>query len=136
VLIVSRGGPKLVKGEDGACAEAVKQGNAGCDALQFLPFGMGIRNMPMNALAAGLARRLQDRPVVDRTGIAGRWDATVLWREPNTTEEQIAQVPKEMRPPDVNMFEAFEQQAGLKLDARREPVEVLVVDHIDPADEN
>jgi uncharacterized protein (TIGR03435 family) len=34
------------------------------------------------------------------------------------------------------MFEAFEQQAGLKLDARREPVEVLVVDHIDPADEN
>jgi uncharacterized protein (TIGR03435 family) len=136
VLIVARGGPKLVKGEDGACAEAIKQGNAACDALQFLPFGMGIRDMPVNALAAGLARRLQDRPVVDRTGIPGRWDATVLWRDDTVTPEQIAQVPKELRPPDVNMFEAFEQQAGLKLDARREPVEVLVIDHIDHAEEN
>jgi uncharacterized protein (TIGR03435 family) len=136
VLVIGGGGHKLVKGEEGVCAEPLKSGNAGCDALQFLPFGMAIHDMPVNALAAGLARRLQDRPVVDRTGLPGRWDATVLWREPNTTEDQIAQVPKDMRPPDVNMFEAFEQQAGLKLDARREPVEVLVVDHIDPADEN
>lgn len=136
VLVVARGGHKLVRGEDGECAEAIKEGKATCDALQFLPFGMGIRDMPVTALAAGLARRLQDRPVVDRTGIEGRWDATVLWRDDTVTPGQIAQVPKELRPPDVNMFEAFEQQAGLKLEARREPVEVLVVDHIEPADEN
>jgi bla regulator protein BlaR1 len=136
VLVVARGGTKLVKGEDGECAEAVRAGLATCDAIQFLPFGMGIRNMPLAALAAGVARRLQDRPVVDRTGLTGRYDARVLWRTDTMTPEQLAEVPEALRPPDVNMFEAFEQQAGLRLEARRERVEMLVIDHIEPADEN
>jgi bla regulator protein blaR1 len=136
VLVVGRGGHKLVKGEDGECAEAIKAGKATCDAIQFLPFGMGIRNMPLAALAAGLARSLQDRPVVDRTGLNGRYDARVMWRPDGVTPEQLASVPKDLQPPEVNMFEAFEQQAGLKLEARREPVEVLVIDHIQQADEN
>jgi uncharacterized protein (TIGR03435 family) len=136
VLVAARGGHKLVKGEDGECAAAVKAGQASCDAIQFLPFGMGIRNMPLAALAAGVARRLQDRPVVDRTGLEGRFDARVLWRPDDATPEQLAQMPADARPPDVNIFEAFEQQAGLRLEARREPIEVLVVDHIQRADEN
>lgn len=136
VIVVARGGHKLVKGEDGECAAAIKAGQASCDAIQFLPFGMGIRNMPVAAFAAGVARRLQDRPVVDRTGLEGRYDAQVLWRPDDATPEQLAQVPADRRPPDVNIFEAFEQQAGLRLEARREPIEVLVVDHIQRADEN
>ena len=136
VIVVARGGHKLVKGEDGECAEAIKSGQTSCDAIQFLPFGMGIRNMPVAAFAAGVARRLQDRPVVDRTGLEGRYDARVLWRPDDATPEQLAQLPADSRPPDVNIFEAFEQQAGLRLEARREPIEVLVVDHIQRADEN
>jgi uncharacterized protein (TIGR03435 family) len=136
VLVVARGGHKLVKGEDGECAAAIKAGQATCDAIQFLQFGMGIRNMPLAALAAGVARRLQDRPVVDRTGLEGRYDARVLWRPDDATPEQLAQIPADARPPDVNLFDAFEQQAGLRLEARREPIEVLVVDHIQRADEN
>ena len=136
VIVVARGGHKLVKGEDGECAAAIKAGQASCDAIQFLPFGMGIRNMPVAAFAAGVARRLQDRPVVDRTGLEGRYDAQVLWRPDDATPEQLAQISADRRPPDVNIFEAFEQQAGLRLEARREPIEVLVVDHIQRADEN
>jgi bla regulator protein BlaR1 len=136
VLVVARGGHTLVKGEDGECAAAIRAGQASCDAIQFLQFGMGIRNMPLAALAAGVARRLQDRPVVDRTGLEGRYDARVLWRPDDATPEQLAQIPADQRPPDVNIFEAFEQQAGLRLEARREPIEVLVVDHIQRADEN
>jgi uncharacterized protein (TIGR03435 family) len=59
-----------------------------------------------------------------------------MWRPDGVTPEQLASVPKDLQPPEVNMFEAFEQQAGLKLEARREPVEVLVIDHIQQADEN
>jgi uncharacterized protein (TIGR03435 family) len=136
VLVVARGGHKLVKGEDGECAAAVRAGQASCDAIQFLQFGMGIRNMPVAAFAAGVARRLQDRPVVDRTGLEGRYDARVIWRPDDATPEQLAQIPADSRPPDVNIFEAFEQQAGLRLEARREPIEVLVVDDIQRADEN
>jgi uncharacterized protein (TIGR03435 family) len=134
--VPARGGHKLVKGEDGACAAAIKAGQASCDAIQFLEFGMGIRNMPVAALAAGVARRLQNRPVVDRTGLERRYDARVVWRPDGATPEQLALIPAESRPPDVNIFEAFEQQAGLRLEARREPIEVVVVDHIQRADEN
>ena len=136
VLLVTPGGHKLVRGEDGECAEAVKAGSSTCDALQFLPSGVGIRNMPVLALAMALARSLQDRPVVERTGLTGRYDASVLWRPDGATPEQLAAMPADRRPPDVNMFEAFVQQAGLKLEARREPVEVLVIDHIEAADPN
>ena len=138
VIVVGRGGHKLVKGEDGECAEAIKAGQSSstCDAIQFLPNGMGIRNMPVAAFAAGVARQLQDRPVVDRTGLEGRFDARVSWRPTDMTAEQLAQVPADRRPPDVNIFEAFEQQAGLRLEARREPIEVLVIDQIQRADEN
>ena len=99
---VARSGHRIVKGEDGQCAEAIKE----------------------------------DRPVVDRTGVEGRYDTRVLWRLDGMTPERLAEIPPDQRPPDVDIFEAFEQQAGLRLEARRERIEVLVVDHIQPADEN
>jgi uncharacterized protein (TIGR03435 family) len=136
VLVVGRNGHKLVKGEEGECADAIGAGKSTCDAIRFMPFGIGIRDMPLAALTAGLARSLQDRPVVDGTRLSGRYDATVLWRPDGITPEQLAEIPKDQRPPDLNMFEAFEEQGGLKLEARREPIEVLVIDQVDPADEN
>jgi uncharacterized protein (TIGR03435 family) len=45
-------------------------------------------------------------------------------------------VPADVRPPDVSMFDAFEQQAGLKLAAARRPVQVVVVDGVQRADPN
>jgi uncharacterized protein (TIGR03435 family) len=52
-----------------------------------------------------------DRPVVDLTGLTGRFDLTLDW------------VPTEL------IFSALEEQLGLKLEARKTPLEVLIVDH-------
>jgi uncharacterized protein (TIGR03435 family) len=52
------------------------------------------------------------------------------------TPEQFAALSPDVRPPDMSLFEAFEHQAGLKLEARRQPIEVVVVDSIQPADPN
>jgi uncharacterized protein (TIGR03435 family) len=39
--------------------------------------------------------------------------------------------------PGLNVFEAMEKQIGLKLEARKAPITVTVVDHIDKlADDN
>jgi uncharacterized protein (TIGR03435 family) len=43
-------------------------------------------------------------------------------------------VPEDARPPDMSLFEAFEPQVGLKLESRRRPVRVVVVDNVQPAD--
>ena len=132
-LSIARGGSKLGNPADGPCGEAVKAGRD-CGNIRFPPFGVAIDNMPIGALTAVLARRLQDRPVVDDTGLTAFYDATVRWRPDEMTPEQLASVPEDVRPPDMSLFEAFERQAGLKLEARRRPVRVVVVDSVQPAD--
>ncbi len=61
------------------------------------------------------------KPVVDRTGIEGRyfWDLRYT-----PLSSQVAESPS--APPDI--FRAMQEQLGLKLDARKQPIEVLVVD--------
>ena len=65
------------------------------------------------------------RPVVDKTGIAGLWDVEL-------TFTPGAQPGSDLTNPDApSLFTALEEQLGLKLDAQREVVEVLVIERID-----
>jgi uncharacterized protein (TIGR03435 family) len=73
------------------------------------------------------------RPVVDRTGLAGRFDVQysyVLRRPPNQTT-QLA--PTSVAP---TIFVALEEQLGLKLDSQRAEIPVLVVDAVERPSEN
>lgn len=134
-LTVAKGGPKLQNPEDGRCGPAIQAGKV-CNSVNFLPFGIGITNMPVGALVSGLARVMQDRPVVDKTGLTGKYDVSVRWMPAGIKPEDLEQIPKELRPDDVSMFEAFERQAGLKLEAQRGPVQILVIDSIERPSEN
>lgn len=134
-LSVDRGGHKLGDPRQGLCGDKIKAGEE-CGAIKFPPYGVAIDNAPIGALTAVLARRLQDRPVVDGTGLSGRYDALVRWRPDDMTPEQLDALPAETRPPDMSMFEAFERQAGLKLQVRRQPTRVVVIDRVEPADPN
>jgi uncharacterized protein (TIGR03435 family) len=134
-LTVAIGGSKLRRPEDGQCAAAIKDGRS-CNAIRYFPFGVGILNMPVGALTAALARRLEDRPIVDKTGLTEKYDIEVRWLPEGVSPDDLANVPPAERPPDVSLFTALEQQAGLKLGAERGPVEVVVVDSIEkPTDD-
>jgi uncharacterized protein (TIGR03435 family) len=85
----------------------------------------------VGALIAALARRLQDRPIPDKTGLTGKYDIEVRWRTDEVTPDALANVPEAERPPDVSLFTALEQQAGLKMEAGHGGVEVVVVDSIE-----
>jgi uncharacterized protein (TIGR03435 family) len=142
VLSVAKGGPKLRDPAQGQCAQAIKEAN-NCGDIRFLPFGVGIYNMPIGALIGGLGRRLQDRPfqqeqrlpVMDQTGLTGKYDIDVIWMPFGMKAEDLDGVQKDLIPPDVSLSQAMEQQAGLKLEAKKVPVPVVVVDQIEkPAD--
>jgi uncharacterized protein (TIGR03435 family) len=77
------------------------------------------RNVTMEMLAAQLAGRVVVRPVVDRTGLAGKFDINLEW----TPDESVDSGP--------SIFAALEEQLGLKLETRKGPVDVLAIDHID-----
>jgi uncharacterized protein (TIGR03435 family) len=70
-----------------------------------------------------------DRPVVDKTGLTGKYDI----RLEATPEFRIRNNPQ---PDDLSIFDAIQQQLGLRLEAQKSGVEVLVVDHIEKPSAN
>jgi uncharacterized protein (TIGR03435 family) len=133
-LTIAKGGHKLIPGEQGRCADEIKQQRS-CGDILVPRFGAGMYNMPVGALVTSLSGRA-GRPVVDRTGLAGRYDVNLSWMPDGMTAEQLEGIPRDARPQDVSMFEALEQQAGLKLEPSRAPMPVLVIDSVDRPSDN
>ena len=74
--------------------------------------------------------RTTGRPVVDRTGLSGRYNFTANLQDlpAGASAEELKRAVVES---DTAVFAALEEQLGLKLTAERAPIEVLVVDGAD-----
>ena len=78
-------------------------------------------------LIAEQLSQITGRVVVDKTGLPDRYDVKLEW----TPDSALA---GEGSAPEL--FTAIQEQLGLKLDAAKEPVPVLVIDHIDAPSAN
>lgn len=88
-------------------------------------------NMNMEEFAAGLSGNALDQPVIDRTGISGRFDITLDWA-PNEVTNPAPDDDSSF--PDL--FTALRNQLGLKLESTKGLVDVLVIDHVEKPSEN
>jgi uncharacterized protein (TIGR03435 family) len=86
--------------------------------------------LSMDTLASSLAR-FAGRIVQNRTGLTGGFDYELTWT-PDQPVEQIPGAPLDIDPNGPSLFTAVQEQLGLKLDAQKGAVDVLVVDHADP----
>lgn len=80
----------------------------------------------MNDLARVLSRQVGGI-VVDATGIKGSFNFKLDW-DPSSTAPGAASDSPSSAP---SLFTALEQQLGLRLEARKMPVEFLVIDHLE-----
>lgn len=109
-LVVGKTGPKLQ------------------EAVGFHGSSMNSNNSKLTAkasmerLADFLARRL-DRPVVDLTELKGIYDFKLEW-----TPEDSKATSADAGP---SLFTALQEQLGLRLQPKKLPVDVLVVDHVE-----
>ena len=92
----------------------------------------------MTDLAGVMQSAVLDRPVIDQTGITGRWDFILTW-----TPDEFQFGGLGIRPPAPadgatlpDLFTAFREQLGLKLESTRAPAEVLVVDGVEKPSPN
>jgi uncharacterized protein (TIGR03435 family) len=136
-LTIARRGLKLTLGENGKCAADIKAEKA-CSDIQ--PRGASwaiMHNMPIGALIQILGNRA-GRPIIDETGLTGRYDANISWVPQGQKYEDLdlTNVAPEFRPQDANIFDALEQQAGLKLTPERAEVPVVVIDSLSRPDPN
>jgi uncharacterized protein (TIGR03435 family) len=102
----------------------------------------GMRYGPGNIMAGGtslavLAERLApfvNRVVIDQTGLAGNFDLDLEWTPDQWRTAQSpadAAQPPPITPDGVSLFTALREQLGLKLEATRGPVDVIVIDSVE-----
>jgi uncharacterized protein (TIGR03435 family) len=114
VLTVRRNGPKL------------KQSQTQSTNVRVGANSIRLEGAPLSRLAQQLSGILE-RPVIDRTGLNGTYDASLLWSDT---------LSKNADPDQVSIFTAIQDQLGLNLVSQRAPIDTLVVDSIDPPSAN
>jgi uncharacterized protein (TIGR03435 family) len=71
------------------------------------------------------------RPMIDATGLQGRFDFTLEWQQPPRTPPPGVEAPPEPEQTGPTFEEALRDQLGIKLQARKGPLRVLVIDKIE-----
>jgi len=104
--------------------------------------GPGTNLRVTNATMAQVAGTMQaalERPVVDQTGLTGKYDFVLKWTPDETQFRSFGGAPP---PPPANvdappdLFTAIQEQLGLKLESTKAPVEVIVIDHVEKPSDN
>ncbi len=115
-LVVAKDGPKI---------RAVEAGSG--SRTSGRPGKLELTTTSMDKLA-NLLSRIMGRPVVNATGLSGVFTFTLEW---TPDETQRFGVPNEEAAIGRSLFGALQDQLGLKLEGKKGPVEILVVDRID-----
>jgi uncharacterized protein (TIGR03435 family) len=113
---VAKGGPKITRST--ATSHLPSQTGHGLGAQQERKF----TNNTMSDFALGMQAYL-DRPVVDETGLSGRYDFTLKWTLDNSPITEPDAAP--------GIFTAVQEQLGLKLEATKGPTDVLVIEQVE-----
>jgi len=144
-LVVARGGPKLKPPNaadfPGLAGRIYSLGSfwfskdAGDGTRMMNAFGI-----PISVMVAELNDET-GRVVIDKTGLTGRYDFTLKW-DIRADRLDVMEMPRQSKlapQPSFtgpSIFTALEEQLGLKLKPAKGPVQVLVVDHIEPPTPN
>jgi uncharacterized protein (TIGR03435 family) len=147
-LDLGKGGIKI--GPDG-CPETppMAAGRAG-NFMMMTPTGECLisNGQTIEGLATHLSNRF-DRPVIDQTGLKGKYDLRLRYDPASMPagrggsvmikagpgldsaggEPASRTAPDGDQPPSI--FEALQEQLGLKLEAKKGPVDLLVIDHVE-----
>jgi uncharacterized protein (TIGR03435 family) len=130
-LVVGKDGPKLTKSEADPNSPTI---------FRFRGLGViAVTNATMADFAKPMQVSVMDRPVVDQTGLKGRFDFVLKWTPDETQFVSLGgykapATESADAPPDL--FTAIQEQLGLKLESTKAPVEVLVIDHVEKPSPN
>jgi uncharacterized protein (TIGR03435 family) len=127
-LVIARGGSKM--------KEFTPPGNPAANGLRYLGRGhLEARGTSMEFVGQVLAQQL-GRTVVDKTGLNGKYDFSLQWEpdDPFPNAGNDNGLPQDASSP--SLITALQEQLGLKLEARKDQISVLVIDHIEAPSPN
>ncbi len=119
-LVVAKGGPKKLTATKSTGDPQLKFGNGVLNAI----------GVDMATLAKFLSEGQTGRPVADMTGLKGKYDFHLEWAPDTSRNSLPADSAANQQPADaggISIFTALQQQLGLKLEARTDAADRLVV---------
>jgi bla regulator protein blaR1 len=125
-LVLAKGGPKLSPPSD--LPGPVFGFSGGVSGPRITA-----RNATIKMLTNSLSQQL-DRTVIDDTGLSGQYDFTLEW----TPDPPVLTSSNEhaVAPSGPSIFTALTEQLGLRLESRKGPVPVYVIEKIERPGEN
>jgi bla regulator protein blaR1 len=137
-LIVAKNGPRIQAATDDGSPGgglSMRRGDAGKAEIT----GKKVALAPLVQLLSNQV----GRTVLDRTGLKGNYDFKMtfapdlgLGQQPPGPRDGGADRPPAVDTDGPSIFTALQEQLGLKLDAQKGPVEVVVIDGVQKASEN
>jgi uncharacterized protein (TIGR03435 family) len=125
-IVVGKDGPKL--------APTAIQGNLpGLFFRSINPADLMVRNATIANFAGLMQSAVLDKPVVDHTGLTGRYDFELKWTPDQGQMETFGGVrnaPAETADAPPDLYTAIQQQIGLKIQSAKDPVDVMVIDKV------
>jgi uncharacterized protein (TIGR03435 family) len=133
-ITVGKGGPKMDKSASDPNAPM---------AFFFRKLGaLTVRNQTMADFASWMQAAVMDKPVVDHSGLTGKYDFTLNWTPDDSQFAQFrgagATVPAGTDDPNApaGLYTAIQEQLGLKLEPVKAPDDVIVIDHVEKPSAN
>ncbi len=114
-LTVAKGGFKLQEAAGSGGGGTNSKGSGNTKTFTGTRIDMG-------RFATFLSRQV-DRPVFDHTEVAGVYTFTLDW-----TPDDLKTVASSDQPPLPSLFTILQEKLGLKLEPKREPVDIIVMD--------
>jgi uncharacterized protein (TIGR03435 family) len=94
---------------------------------------VGGRNIPIGMIISTLAQMGGfDRSVIDQTGLTGNFDFSIEW----TPQRRGPEADSQTDDSGPQLMQALNEQLGLKLESKKGPVEVFILDHIEKPSPN
>ena len=138
VLTVAKTGPKMT----------VNESKGPLPGFGMRPTASGLTlpvfNASMSDFSAVLQSMVLDRPVVNETGLKDKYDFSLKFTPDDSMfNGHPPQLPTKADAPKADavetspsLFDAIQQQAGLKLEAQKTAVEVIAIDHLEKPSAN
>ena len=133
VLTVAKTGQKMTKNDSGGTLPGF--------GMRPSPTGLmlPVFNSSMPNFVSFLQAMVVDRPVVDQTGLEGKWDFTIKFTPDDSLfngHPPPLPAKTDTTESSPNFFDALQQQVGLKLEAQKTAVDVIAVDHLEKPSAN
>jgi bla regulator protein blaR1 len=138
-LVVAKGGPKLPPPNVPISPDKLSASNTGGGMVVDPRHGIRARSVTLDGMLSTPWYSLDGRPIVNKTGLTGTYNLTLnyfpdLPRPGGAPPASDSPVPN--ADADRSIFSVLEDDLGLKLVPSKGPVEVIVIDHIEPPSEN